>query len=298
MIKVLFGVEDYCVWFKKHKIIDGIPMPEMNVAEFDAFDEDAYNFCITFPMLSESKACIINLADLKQVEGPLFDKYLANENPQTTLILLPRKVDKRSKIYKALQKGYDVEECEKLKDERSLKKMIAHFLGETKIREDACNELIGRLNYFEQETVTLWTVKNTVLNLKQSADIIDIDLVKRLVESNDKENVFKLIDFLKKRDLVSLRKQEDLIMRAEGSTVGALSALLKEFRVAYNSKLFNASPSELGVRFISLKDADEAFIKLGLKTLTDVIWSIKTGSVKADRAISLACSLIMEGGTL
>ena len=37
MIKVLFGEETYCVWFKKHKYVDDIENKDFNLAEFEEY---------------------------------------------------------------------------------------------------------------------------------------------------------------------------------------------------------------------------------------------------------------------
>ena len=290
-ITLIFGEEDYCIWFKKHKIMSSIENLDFNMQEFEMFDKDTVAFCQTFPFMSDRRLCILQPKDLKDLDCKAFFDYIKAPCETTEVIILPQKVDKRSKVYKAIKADCTVEECVKLENEIKLKKMIAYFLKGTgvKIKEDASDELIRRLNYFKSPEVTLWTLKNTLHNLSQSADIIDTALVEELVEDNEKENVFLLVDCLKKGDLKTIRRQEKLILQAEGSTIGALSAMLREFRIAYKQKLFNASPKDLGVQFISLGKEDISYLYKGIDVLTSTITGIKNGTVSVNNALSLAC---------
>ncbi len=295
MIKVIFGAEDYCVWFKKHKIIDTIQNQEFNLKEFECFDEDTLEWCRTFPMLSDRRAAVLCVPDLKILDTKLFKGYMAEPAEETDVVILPDKVDKKTKFYKSLLTDQIIEEHPKLKSVADLQKMILVFLKNTgaQIKQDACEELIRRLNYFERDEVNLWTVKNAVQNLAQSSLQIDKALVETVIEDNEKENVFLLIDLLKKGNLAGIAKQENLIMRAQGSTHGALSAMLREFRIAYKQKFLGAKPADIGVKFISLNSWDAEKVMNGLEILTDTIFMIKSGRLKADRAISYACEKML-----
>lgn len=297
MIKILFGIEDYCLWYKKHQVIDPIQNPEFNLAEFDKFDEEVTDWCNTFPVLADRRACVINLQDLKALDTTVFMDYVKSPAAETDVVIIITKVDKRLKLFKTLEKAetVEVEEHKKLNSVEGLQKMILIFLKNTgaQIKSDACEELIRRLNYFERDEVNLWTVKNAVQNLAMSSKEIDKALVETVIEDNEKENVFLLIDLLKKGNLAGIAKQENLIMRAEGTTIGALSAMLREFRIAYKQKFLGAKPADMGVKFVSLNAWDAEKVMNGLETITDTIFMIKSGRLKPDRAISLACEKML-----
>lgn len=296
-VTLFYGEEDYCIWFKKHKILDSIESLNFNMGEFEVFDKDTLDFCNTFPFMSSKRACILQPKELKELDCKLFLDYIKSPVETTEVIIIPQKVDKRSKLYKTMKEACVIEECNKLETLEKVKKMVAIFLKDTgaKIKEDACDELIRRLNYFRRSEVTLWTLKNTLMNLSQSAEIVDLALVESLVEDNEKENVFALIDCLKRGDMPALRRQEELILRAEGTPIGALSAMLREFRIAYKQKLFGVSPREIGVQSISLTGESEEYLIRGLTVITETISSIKSGTVSASNALSLACAKLLVG---
>ncbi len=296
MIKVLFGEETYCVWFKKHKYVDSIENRDFNVMEFDEFNEETLEYLRTYPMMSDRKACLVNVAELKDVDNKYFNEYLDNPEENTDLIILPQKVDARMKLYKSLQKADMVEEHKRLATNEDVKKMIAYFLKpfNARIHEEACNELLKRLNYTDKKsTITLWTVKQVVENLAQTNSEITLELVERLVEKNENENVFALIKMILNKDIAGIARQEDLIMRTSGTPIGALAAVLREYRMGYKKAFLGITPKEIGVNFMTLSDEPAAYLLDGVRILTNTIADIKQGRIKPDRAISLACEKLI-----
>lgn len=297
MIKVLYGEEVYCVWFKKHKYIDSIENKDFNVAEFDEFSQDTLEYLRTIPMMSEKKACLVSVADLKDVDNKYFNEYLESPEDNVDLIILPQKVDARTKFYKALQKADYIEEHKKLATNDDVKKMVAFFLKPygAQIREDACAELLDRLNYTDKKSnITLWDVKQVVENLAQTSTEIDKALVEKLVEKNESENVFGLIKMILNKDIAGIVRQEDIIMRTQGSSIGALSAILREYRLGYKKAVLNVTPKELGVNFVTLDGEPAAYLLNGIRILTDTVTDIKQGRLKPDRALSLAAEKLIQ----
>ena len=293
MIKVLYGEEVYCVWFKKHKYIDSIENKDFNVAEFDEFSQDTLEYLRTIPMMSEKKACLVSVADLKDVDNKYFNEYLESPEDNADLIILPQKVDARTKFYKALQKADYIEEHKKLPTNDDVKKMVAFFLKPygAQIREDACAELLDRLNYTDKKSnITLWDVKQVVENLAQTSTEIDKALVEKLVEKNESENVFGLIKMILNKDIAGIVRQEDIIMRTQGSS---------KYRLGYKKAVLNVTPKELGVNFVTLDGEPAAYLLNGIRILTGTVTDIKQGRLKPDRALSLAAEkLIQQKGSV
>lgn len=299
MIKVLYGEETYCVWYKKHKYVDSIENKDFNLMEFDEFNSDTLEYLRTFPMMSDRKACLVNVADLKDVDNKYFSEYLANPEENTDLIILPQKVDARLKFYKTLQKADCIEEHKRLATNEDVKKMVAFFLKPygARITEDACAELLNRLNYCDKKsTITLWNVKSVVENLAQTSSEINKELVERLVDKNESENVFALIKLVLNKDIAGIARQEDIIMRTQGSSIGALAAMLREYRMGYKKAFLGVSNKDMGVNFLTLNNEPAAYLLDGVRILTGTIADIKQGRLKPDRAISLACEKLIEKG--
>lgn len=82
----------------------------------------------TLPFLAERRVMFFKDTGLFKSGGEKLAEYLANPNDTTFFVFTESEVDKRSKLYKAVQsKGYVAEFT--VQDENSLKRWIAGILG-------------------------------------------------------------------------------------------------------------------------------------------------------------------------
>ena len=93
---------------------------------------------------------------------------------------------------------------------------------------------------------------------------------------------------LKKRDIVHLREQAEL---CSDNVIGTLSALLRELRLAYKSNYF--SQSDIGVKYVALKDMPKKDIVNSIDITMSVIDGIKDGSIPESDALFYAFTKIM-----
>lgn len=87
----------------------------------------------TLPFFSDRRVIFITDSGLFKSGGEKMAEYLANPNESTFFVFTESEVDKRSKLYKAVQaKGYAAEFAEQ--DERTLKRWVAGILGRENLK--------------------------------------------------------------------------------------------------------------------------------------------------------------------
>lgn len=289
-IELLYGNEPYCVSYHKAQAIKKLAMPELDSATFSEFSEDVTNFCSSVSMFGGQKLCILQVEELKSLDTKEFREFM-NETSCDVLII-PEKVDGRMKQGKFF-KSLPLHACDKV-SENGLKKMIKNFLGEeVKIEDDAMNELVKRLHYLDREDVNLFTVRSVCSILGAYTNSITIENVKNLVDNYEEDNAFVLIDCVLNKNISAIRHQENLLNRQGKSSIGALSAMLREYRIAYKLVYLNKSLNDIGVKFSKLKGLSPKNILRGMEILTGVIEGIKTGRYDDNTALTLACERLM-----
>ncbi len=87
----------------------------------------------TLPFFSDRRVIFITDSGLFKSGGEKMAEYLTNPNESTFFVFTESEVDKRSKLYKAVQaKGYAAEFAEQ--DERTLKRWVAGILGRENLK--------------------------------------------------------------------------------------------------------------------------------------------------------------------
>jgi len=171
------------------------------------------NSCESFPFMDEKRIVLVKNSNLFQTSTTKIysnddmikiKNYLENPLQSTRLIFAPTKVDKRSEIYKLINKKYDVINCERL-DKISFSRWVLSRFKEKNISVDNLTKeyFIQRCGYLNKDSeLTLLDVESeieklSVNNKDNNLSIADIDKLNLLVEEN---NVFRYIDYLFSKD--------------------------------------------------------------------------------------------------
>lgn len=103
----------------------------MNVHFYEGKDlsvEEIIDQAETMPFFADRRVIFITDSGLFKSGGEKMAQYLSNPSESVVFVFTESEVDKRSKLYKALQaKGYAAEFAEQ--DERTLKRWVAGILG-------------------------------------------------------------------------------------------------------------------------------------------------------------------------
>jgi len=171
------------------------------------------NSCESVPFMDEKRVVLVKNSNLFQTSTTKIysnddmiklKNYLENPLQSTRLIFSPTKVDKRSELYKIINKKYDVVSCERL-DKISFSRWISSRFNEKNIIIDNHTKdyFIQRCGYLNKDSqVTLLDVESEIEKLRvnktqKNLSIEDIEKLNLLIEEN---NVFKYIDYLFSKD--------------------------------------------------------------------------------------------------
>lgn len=228
---LIFGEETYLLDKAVETEISGIDAPEMNVTRFDDgySIDDVERLCFTAPFFSNRRAVILRLRELKADDGL---KKLIGTIPETTVFVVAAdRVDKRSALYKVFQKatkGCSKPELRKVYD---LVRRVAESEGRI-VEQAAVEEMVKRLNYYDDAQVNLYSVIGCVRQLAQSGDIT-MSLVSAMLPESAAGKSWKLLSLVCEGDMREAFSLLGYLLDSGENAIGVLSLLLRGFRLAW-----------------------------------------------------------------
>ncbi len=290
--ELVFGNEPYLLHAYRTEAVKGITMPEFNLMEATQFTPTERDFAKQMPFMGNRRVLLVSLEKLAANE--LLEKYLKEPALKTDLYIFAGEVDKRTSLYKKFSKE-SVKQLDK--DMNMLKKWILGYIKRQncRITQEAYEEFLRRINY-EMEDVNLYHVKSALNRLCTTQDEITLELVQRLVQSNEREDIFQMIYLIDKGRTVELFHQADLIIQnGSQNMIGTLSLLLRSYRILYKINVCGCSLQEVGVSQktyipkMSLEQADA-----GIEIIQKAVYGIKNGRYSQDFAFRLCLSQLCQ----
>lgn len=246
MLKVLFGEEPYLIDRLVDQMADGLD--EMNIARFETLDDQVFQAAQQFPFLAKRQLII---ADVPKLACESLCKVSIPEF--TDLVVLAGEVDKRTSLYKKLNKKGCLEEVKKM-DLPSLKTFITDQLAEHggRMDEGVLDFFIRHIGYLTDEHISLYTVVTAIQQLTFAASVIKKEDVEALVEKSIDVKMWQLSGLLLNLDKKALFSMANHLLDEKESVIGMLSMILRTFRLAYKASLYKGEKSsviakELGV---------------------------------------------------
>lgn len=285
MIQIIYGNEPYLIDQMKKQAIDNISAPDFNLAEFYAWSEDVPNYLSTYPVMDDTKAAFLYLKDIKELDSKgscSFTEYLSSPSDFSNLYIFPQKIDKRTSFFKSLLKTGIVKEVNKVSDESMLQKILLSKISQLngQITHDAYDELIRREAYLELDDVNLFHLTNDIQSLVSYDSNVTKGNVELLVPERIVSNAFGIAALLMQGNYRELKRQAEAL---SNDAIGTLSALLREYRIAYKCKYF--SPAEIGVKSIPLKGMETTELVAGMDIIISSIDAIKQGALSEKTAL-------------
>lgn len=287
MLKILYGNEPYLIDHFKKKLTEGLAFPEMNLLTLREWSREVPDFLSTYPVMDEFRVVVLYLDSFKEFEKAVSgnEKFLSSviASPTQRFVVITGDVDKRTSFYKKLSKDAHkvLLSCEKM-DEVRLKKAImteVARLGAT-MDDDTYALFADKENYAERDDINLLNVYGDIARLASYDKHITKETVELLVKANIQENVFGICKMIQSGNLRALKGQAEVL---EGSEIGVLSALLREYRLAFKGKFFSAK--EIGVKYIALSGLSMQEITEGMSFILSVIDGMKDGSIPPSDAL-------------
>lgn len=272
-VYALFGQEPYVRDGYKRAILKDIENTDFNVRTFEVFSEETASFLSTMPLFGTKKVALVTAKSFKELADPATKPYLEQPSPDTCLVFFVEDVDKRTAAYKEFQKkGWNLP-CEKLTEKQLKGVLLKHIqmLGGS-ITEAAYRVFLEREAYFEREDVTVYTLISDLEKLVNLDKNITEQTVSELIQKNLVDDTWSIAKMIQVGDLKGLMEQAEVL---SGEQIRTLSALLREYRIAYKAKYF--PKKEIGVTTILFEDIPKDQLTEGIRIITDAIAGIKAG---------------------
>lgn len=156
-------------------------------------------------LFPKSKAKEEEKSEEKENTGPLLS-YLLHPQPSTLLVLCVKYkiLDKRGKIYKAIEKNGVVFETKKLYDDK-LPKWIEDYLAEKKMKIKPNASLLMAEHLGNDLSRIANECDKLLINIK-SGETIDLKHIEQYIGVSKEFNIFELIKALGRRDVLNSNK--------------------------------------------------------------------------------------------
>lgn len=316
-VVLLYGEEHYIL----EKIIESIKLnyigesfQELNYLKIDGGNIDLMSLmdqCEQMPFMSDRKVIIVEnltLFEKSMDSEEKFYNYIGKSNQAILLVFVLKdiKLDKRKKIYKAINKAGEVIEFKKLGDSDLLKWIRLYFESKNKsigVKEQ--NYIVELLGYGDKNSKkTLYDVKNELdklLDFIGDDDYIRKESIDKVFVKSLQNNIFELVDWTtSKKKGRAEQLLQDMLLKNEPINL-IIFMITKQYRNLLFAKALigkgynqNDIASKLGVhKFVASKLMNQ-LSKFSVKQLkesyrlclnTDRM--IKTGELDAKLAVEI-----------
>lgn len=188
-VYLLCGAEHYLIVSYRQKLLQAFfgtsnrsaLCENMNYTAFkgdDVRSEEIISVAETLPFFAERRVVLVEDSGLFSKEGDALADYLASMPASTAMILVEENPDKRSRLYKAVEKCGHVADC-KVQTEETLKRWVVTRVGNEnkKITVRAVEALLERCA-MDMEQISRELEKLIAYTLERDAiDLADVDAV-------------------------------------------------------------------------------------------------------------------------
>lgn len=301
MIYLLYGNKDYRIDEEIKKITKNID--KINITKYDLNVDDIkeiINDAETYSLFEEKKVIIIENANMftaaTNKDAEIIEKYIENENPLTTLILIVRgeKIDSRKKITKLIQKkgkilGFN--------EDINIDNLIKKELKDYKIDYQTINLFKNRVG---TNPLIIENEINKLKLYKENNEITKEDIL-NVTTKTIEIDIFKLID-----DIVKGNKEEGIeiyheMLKVNEEPLKIVIMLANQFRIMYQSKelifkgytekdissLLKIHPYRVKLALQNSRNYTSKTLLKYLNELADIDIGIKTGKLNKDLALEL-----------
>lgn len=277
-IELIGGDEPYMIDMRRKQLIRKLQMPDLNFYKSDVLDEKVLEHLQTCPIVDEEKVAFVRLEHLREADNSLFPKLSALTSG--LLIIQFQDYDGRSSFFKEVKaKGLVKLYLKENYSDKQVQDYLTKIAGNKGISFEAgaMELLLSRTCYRENEDVNLYTLIGYIKSLSALGNPIRKEHVCAIVTEYHSEDVFGIAKMILSKDLNGLRLQANLQKK---NAIRTLSALLREYRIAYKAKYFPLK--EIGVSYCVFSRLEKAVLCDAIRYITGQIQSIKTGRIPQD----------------
>lgn len=235
---LLFGKEDYLKITYRNKLRKTIISPDdsMNYSYFEGKDIDenaVISMAGTVPFFSERRLIVVENSGLFKRQNEL-SEFLSSLPETTFLVFVEQEVDKRSKLYKAVQKSGTVVELNGL-EEKDLKLWVATYLHQSQKKITEQN-IMYMLNKTGVDMQNLKNELDKLISYSASEDVITREMIDEICVAQTEGKIFEMIDAIGMRNQDrALQLYYDLLAVRE-KPMSILFLLIRHFNILIQLK--------------------------------------------------------------
>lgn len=295
-IVVVSGTEDFLVNAHINDIKSKINNIEFNFSTFSEIDDATIiEACHQVPFMNDYRVVLV-YGDLFKGQHELLLEYFKAPSPTTSLIIVTA-FDKRTKLYKSIEKHVKFCVFNKLSI-GELKIFISdYFTSKGKLIDDELIKLIiDRIGYLSIDTIFLYNVISELERLvnMSSEKEISRDIIETMKPPAE-TNVFKLVGKISKKSPEAVKYLQGLLNEGTNE-MQLLGLLLWHYRLLYKVKIAGASAVE--VNEYSLKDLDMqldiATVKMIIGEIMNTQNNIKSGLINSRLALEIVVAMLVN----
>lgn len=235
---LLFGKENYLKITYRNKLRKNIISPDdsMNYSYFEGKDIDetaVISMAGTVPFFSERRLIVVENSGLFKRQNEL-SEFLSSLPETTFLVFVEQEVDKRSKLYKAVQKSGTVVELNGL-EEKDLKLWVATYLHQSQKKITEQN-IMYMLNKTGADMQNLKNELDKLISYSASEDVITREMIDEICVAQTEGKIFEMIDAIGMRNQDrALQLYYDLLAVRE-KPMSILFLLIRHFNILIQLK--------------------------------------------------------------
>ncbi len=304
-VYLLYGDEAYLRLQYRQKLKDAIVPPEDNInyAYFHGRDinvDEVIGLAETLPFFADRRAIFLEDTGLAKEDNEKLTKYISEGIPDTTVIVMTeQEVDKRKKLYKAIDKkglciSFDRQSPDTLKKWilGRLKKEGKQITGRTLdvFLETVGDDMFGLST--ELDKLLAYTYDRSVISEEDIAAVCSVRLSVK---------VFDMIDMIgKKKSSDAIRMYHELLEMKE-SPFGILALIIRQFNIMLHicdladrgvrqqtiAEEVKLSPYITGKYLAQIKNFTLKEIKDALRLCAQTDEGVKTGNLNAELGVEM-----------
>ena len=238
MVGVLYGNEPYLIDREIHMRKE--KYGEMGFHLFHNFCEEAMGLATQASFFSAGRVIAVYADSLEYAP---FWEYIKKPAHDTDFLVIAKKMDKRTKAYKALKEMGLLMERNKL-DQGEFKKFVLQRLARAgkSIKEEAYGFLASYCGYFDNDEINLYSIQSSLDQICAIREKeVAMDDIMAFFEEGETAKAYEIANSLIRdgggRLFLTLGK---LICQNENA-IGMLSLLQRNFRLAYKASLLSGN---------------------------------------------------------
>lgn len=196
-VYLLYGEERYLIHQYKKKLINALCAADDNMNNH--FFEgkgiavgEVIDLAETMPFFADRKVIVLENSGLLKSGGEQLGEYLNNPNETTTFIFVETEIDKRSKLFKAIQAIGCVVEFT-AQDENTLKRWVAGILAKEgkKVTESTIQLFLSKTG---TDMENIYKELEKLICYCMEREVIDAEAVETICTTRVTNHIFEMVD--------------------------------------------------------------------------------------------------------